>query len=347
MKHSRFTRRLTAVVVALAALTASAPLASADDATAGEPVGVVADLDPTATGAGAPMARSAQPDTTGVTANGAQAWDYFRLLNLARIDAGAEPAIRNAKLNTIATEWATAQAAAGSWSLDDSLEGKLPAGWTSGRQSIYSVVDETAEAAVAVAAERWADSHWGDAPVTDLGIGLVEKPLSGGLTTYTLYVIGATYPHSSAQTGETTLYRFYRPSSGTHFYSTTKRERNSVIGQAGFRYEGQVAYVLTASTTGPGIGALNRFYRPSSGTHFYTSSKSEYTRVLGYPQYKLNGVAGKVFTTAGTGRVPMYRFYRPASGTHFYTASASEVASVKKLPGYSYEGIAFYLRKAS
>jgi hypothetical protein len=347
MKHNRTLRRLTAAALALVATVAAAPVASADDALP-EPTRAVAEVLP-ATGAGASVQDvppSLAASGTSV-ANNQQTWDFFRLMNVARTTNGLEPAIPNGRLNQIATSWALAQSEASTTRTDDNLAGKLPAGWSNAYQGIYTTYEDSPTAAVEWVSQFWMDLDWIEPGVTDVGVGLVEKPLFGSLKEYTLYVIGAGYTHSTAQAGEMTLYRFSRPDTGTHFYSTSAAERNSVIGNAAFRYEGQVAYVLQPSVNRAGTGALNRFYQPGSGMHFYTSTPAEYNRVLGFPQYSLDGVAGKVYTSGGAGRVPMYRFFRPASGTHFYTASAAEMEQVKTLPGYTFEGTAFFLRRAS
>jgi len=348
MTHSRTFRRLAAAAIALVATLAVAPPAGADQAQP-EPTRSVADLTPGAVGT-APPADAAEPraQAGGTSAvDDQRTWDFFRLMNVARTTNGLDPAVPNGRLNTIATTWALAQSQASTARTDDDLASKLPAGWLGARQAIYTTYDENALDAVQWLAQMWMDYDWVEPGITDVGVGLVEKPLFGSLKEYTLYVVGAGYTHSTPQAGEMTLYRFFRPDTGTHFYSTSASERNSVIGNAAFRYEGPVAYVLTPSSGAAGSRALNRFYQPGTGTHFYTSTPAEYNRVLGFPQYSLDGVAGKVYTTAGSGRVPMYRFFRPASGTHFYTASAAEMEQVRALPGYSFEGVAFYLRRAS
>ncbi|MEN1975323.1 MULTISPECIES: CAP domain-containing protein [unclassified Cellulomonas] len=342
--HHRARRGLLAVAVAAATAFAAAPAAVADDADPGlgrafsqvepgVPGGTVED-----DGAQALAAATVLADAD---------WAYFQAVNVARIDAGVEPASRNPRLNAIAAAWATKQAASGGLSTDPSLESKLPAGWSDGYQAIYAGPATSAAEAIRVVARDYLPADTTYPTTTDVGVAVAEVPGPDGVNWYTIYQVSARYSHSSPQAGESTLYRFYRPSSGTHFYSTSKRERNSVIRDTGFRYEGPVAYVLKPTSTASGSRDLNRFYQPGTGTHFYTSTTREYRTVKTLPQYRLDGVTGKVYTTAGTGRTAMYRFYRPASGTHFYTASASERDSVKQLPGYTYEGIAFYLRKAS
>ena len=277
-------------------------------------------------------------------------WDYVRLLDQGLVINGLEPARPSTPLSRLAADRALALSEAGTATTDPALAGLLPPGWTDGQQAVYRAVEYDPASAARVLADAWLHDDWLDqsAPaVTDVGVALVERPGQRDQKQYTLVVIGAAYPHSAAQAGESTLYRFARPGTGTHFYSTSEAERDAVIADPAFRYEGPVAYVLRPSVDRPGTSPLHRFSRPVSGTHFYTATRSEHARVLGFPQYVLDGLAGAVYTGGGGGRVPMYRFYRPASGTHFYTASAAEAERVRQMPGYTFEGTAFYLRRAT
>ncbi len=272
-------------------------------------------------------------------------WDTFRDLNLVRIYSGVDPVIRHGSLNDLATAWLNSQLYLSEPELDPDLPWKVPAGSLGGTQALYWWEGHT-EADMSRFLELLADELAFDAvhPAwTDSGIAIAATP--DGLYAYYILV---EYQHSTPSAGEIPLYRFYKPDAGTHFYSTSAAERNNVIGIPQYRYEGLVAYIKNpsaTSTTTP-LRDLNRFYLPSAGTHFYTASPAEYEAVRTYPQYSLDGVAGRVFAATGPGLTAMHRFYRPASGTHFYTANAAEVDLVKAIPGYVYEGPAFWLRVA-
>ncbi|MBD3778474.1 MAG: hypothetical protein IE923_04315 [Micrococcales bacterium] len=327
--------------------TSEAPAAGSTDAV--EPTAAVehtaAAREASADGAATPVAVAAA--SRPATLLGAAGWDYFRSLNQTRLGARVEPVVRHGALGTLAEAWATRQASQGTWSLDPDIASKVPGTPLDGYQAIYRIPATSADAAIRAARSSYLVRDAVDANLTDVGLAVVESPGYGSTRYYTIYQIVAEYSHSAPRSGETTLYRFYRPSSGTHFYSTSKGERNTVIGDAGFRYEGPVAYLLTSGSATAGARALHRFYQPGTGTHFYTSTTREYQTVRTLPQYRLDGSVGKVHTRPAAGLTAMHRFFRPASGTHFYTASPSELAAVKKMPGYRYEGVAFYLRKAS
>ncbi len=338
MRSTPTRRALTAVVAAALAGALGTSTAAASDPTLEK---AVEQLAPTAAQPYTRVAPEATPLAASADAsNDGWEWTLFQKINVDRIAWSAPPVIRHGSLDAVAGQWATTQAAAGTFDLDPQVETKIPAGSHGGIELLYwsagtDVQYFLEQVAAAVEVDGLYDNF------TDSGIAVVQ----GGGYLYA-YVLLAEYAHSTPQPGELPLYRFYKPSSGTHFYSTSAGERNNVIVYPDYRYEGLVAYIKTPTSTGSGLRDLNRFYLRSAGTHFYTSSPAEYQAVRTYPQYSLDGVAGRVHSAAGSGLTAMHRFFRPSSGTHFYTANASEVESVKKIPGYRYEGIAFYLRVA-
>jgi len=141
------------------------------------------------------------------------------------------------------------------------------------------------------------------------------------------------------------VFRFFKPSTGTHFYTGTYSERNSVMANLGhiFAYEGVAYRANPLANDAP----LHRFFKPSTGTHFYTADQAEYQNVinnLGY-LYSYDGPAYNVRTSPAAGATTVYRFYKPSSGTHFYTADLTERDRVINTLGYlySYEGPVFYV----
>jgi photosystem II stability/assembly factor-like uncharacterized protein len=145
----------------------------------------------------------------------------------------------------------------------------------------------------------------------------------------------------------TTVYRFYRPSTGTHFYTADVNEKHYIINNLShiYTFEG-VGYVYDDYYANQ---PLYRFFRPSTGTHFFTADESEKNNVIA----TLGGLftyEGPVYSISGTppAGVPystVYRFYRPKSGTHFYTADTAERDNVSATLGatYTYEGPVYYL----
>ena len=77
-------------------------------------------------------------------------------------------------------------------------------------------------------------------------------------------------------TGLATAYRFYRYSTGSHFYTINTAERDVVINTMShlFRYEG-AGFTASATATEAASQAVYRFYDSSKGTHFFTASECE------------------------------------------------------------------------
>ena len=145
------------------------------------------------------------------------------------------------------------------------------------------------------------------------------------------------------------VFRFFNTRTGTHFYTTSTTERDSVIANLPqFSFEGEA--FKAASGTSPGLKPVYRFFNTQNGVHFYTISESERDAIVaGLPQFKLEGVAYYASQVAGSGLAPLYRFFQPRTGTHFYTASESERQRVQDTLSntYTFEGVGYYVLGSS
>ena len=141
------------------------------------------------------------------------------------------------------------------------------------------------------------------------------------------------------------VYRFYNVTNGTHFFTCSAKERDTVIATWPnvFNYEG-VAYSIDPACD---TEQLYRFYNRVSGSHFYTPSAEEADKVLAtWPDvFTYEGRTYGVSPGSGGGGDPVYRFYNRRTGSHFYTASAVERDTVAAKWGaiYQYDGVAFYV----
>lgn len=87
--------------------------------------------------------------------------------------------------------------------------------------------------------------------------------------------------------------------------------------------------------------ALHRFYNTQTGAHFYTSSEAEKRLVLGYSQFRYEGITAFVQQKSpSAGEQTVWRFYHKTNGTHFYTANQTEANNVLNYQWqtYNYEG---------
>ncbi|MGB4582410.1 MAG: choice-of-anchor X domain-containing protein [Coriobacteriia bacterium] len=189
---------------------------------------------------------------------------------------------------------------------------------------------------------------------TDLDVLLPDDGVHT-LTVTPVDLAGNTGISSAVQVGASTtpvtlmpVYRFYRPSLGTHFYTADEAEMLRVRNTLGavYTYEGPAYSLNPANNATP----LYRFYKPSTGTHFYTASETEKANVRANLAhlYTYEGPAYNVSADSGGGTKQMvWRFYNRLNGTHFYTADPGERATVEATLGHIYtlDGPAFYLGK--
>ncbi len=144
------------------------------------------------------------------------------------------------------------------------------------------------------------------------------------------------------------VYRFYNVTNGTHFFTCSAEERDTVLARwpKVFHYEG-VAYSIDPACD---TQQLYRFYNRVSGSHFYTAGAEEADMVLAtWPDvFTYEGRTYGVSPAASPDGDPVYRFYNRRTGSHFYTASAVERDTVAARWGsiYQYDGVAFYVAES-
>ncbi len=147
-----------------------------------------------------------------------------------------------------------------------------------------------------------------------------------------------------------TVYRFFRPDVGVHFYTASEFERDSIIANLpNYTYEGE-SYISASETADPLTGArpVHRFFNQDTGALLYTISEAERDFISSdLPNYTYEGIAYYSYQSDRPGATPLYRFYNPVVDAHFYTPSTEERDTIlANLPDYQLEsegGIAFYV----
>ena len=145
------------------------------------------------------------------------------------------------------------------------------------------------------------------------------------------------------------IYRFFDLAAGTHFYSASQMERNTLIQtRPDLIYEGEGMEAIVSPSADPAATSVYRFFDLTSGTHFYSISAAERDSILATrPDLVFEGTAFYEHTTAQPGDTPVYRFFDIVDGTHFFTPSASERGSILTTrPDLHDEGVAFYAPSA-
>lgn len=150
------------------------------------------------------------------------------------------------------------------------------------------------------------------------------------------------------------VYRFWSPVTGSHFYTTDKTERDTVIKRwpKEWKYEGQKFSAFSSKPT-DGV-AVHRFWSPVYKTHFYTADENEKNTVLKrwptiwkYEKVAYYAYPGNIEPYSNN-TTPVFRFWGQPAGSHFYTVDPYErdIVVDRWRSSWSYEGPRFYLPAA-
>jgi len=155
-------------------------------------------------------------------------------------------------------------------------------------------------------------------------------------------IAGNNNPLSVVNNSEATVYRFFNPDVGVHFYTASEAERDNVEENLpNFEFEGE-SYTTVDPTTGG--QEVYRFFNSTTGVHLYTTNEVERDSIIeNLPDFQFEGVQFYAYETEVEGSIPVYRFFERTLGVHFYTPSEAERDNVQaNLPNYNFEGIAYY-----
>ncbi len=146
-----------------------------------------------------------------------------------------------------------------------------------------------------------------------------------------------------------TLYRFFNPQNRSHFFTSSKTERDQILNrysQNEWRYEG--AAYKTVARGGGNANPVYRFYSPRNRSHFYTAFASERDHIRRtYPEsdWRYEGIAFYVLPSSYAGSANnVYRFWSAQNRSHFYTASRAERDHIIRTyteQQWRYEGVAW------
>ena len=129
------------------------------------------------------------------------------------------------------------------------------------------------------------------------------------------------------------IYRLYNRSTGEHFYTGNKAERNN-LRRVGWVYEG-VGWIAPERSDTP----VYRLYNPNAGDHHYTTNAAErsYLSSVGWSD------EGIGWYSDDQKEAPIYREYNPnaASGAHNFTSDLNEHRNLSSI-GWKNEDIGWY-----
>lgn len=157
---------------------------------------------------------------------------------------------------------------------------------------------------------------------------------------------------NSTDNDQAVVYRFFIPSIGSHFYTASEVEKQSVIDNLpNYVYEGESYQVVSSSQSDDSLSGAKpvyRFFNQSTGVHLYTISEVEKDFVQNnLSNYTFENIAYYAYDTPQENTTELYRFYHSEGDFHFYTPSLTERDFIlENLPQYQLEGndgVAYYV----
>ncbi len=172
------------------------------------------------------------------------------------------------------------------------------------------------------------------------GYGLTGPDLDGYTRSGTL---GWTCGTQNAIGDQFTMYRYYNPRTKHHFLTTSKKEGDNIVKNAGYKYEGLAGYLYANAQNNAGSSThpVYRLYKASNDDHFYTTNESEKSFLM-TQGYSFEGTMGWTSTDGGGEGVQFHRLYSVATGDHLYTIDNNEVARAIQA-GYAEESPLGYI----
>lgn len=141
-----------------------------------------------------------------------------------------------------------------------------------------------------------------------------------------------------------TVSRFFDKATGTHFFTASATEAAALnTSRPDLVPEANSFSAIVPSSNDPTASPVMRFFDPSNGTHFFTTSATEQANLqASRTDLKFEGTAFYEDASLRVGDQAVYRFFDTQDGSHMFTASLAEVASLQGNAVYKAEGIAFY-----
>ncbi|MBB55095.1 MAG: hypothetical protein CMF67_12055 [Magnetovibrio sp.] len=137
--------------------------------------------------------------------------------------------------------------------------------------------------------------------------------------------------------------RFLNPANGGHFFTASLVERNVVLGNSNFEFEGIGFKALSPENLSvEGTSPVFRFYNSDVGSHFFTASLEERESVMSMENFSYEGIGFNAFDSETVSKTPVYRFFNLKTGGHLFTTFEAEREVLAENVDFRYEGIGFY-----
>jgi hypothetical protein len=198
------------------------------------------------------------------------------------------------------------------------------------------------DAGYGIAVDSWGDVYTtGQTQSADWTKGVFDISYNGGGDAFLVKITpGILAP----------VYRFWKASDNTHFFTIKESEKQKLIDLYSdtYTYEGVAYSAYMKDQPRPGTLPVYRFWKASDDTHFFTMKESEKDKLINLfsEVYTYEGPAFYAYSIAAhpLDTLPVYRFWKPLGNTHFFTMKESEKDKLINLFSdvYTFENAAWY-----
>jgi hypothetical protein len=137
------------------------------------------------------------------------------------------------------------------------------------------------------------------------------------------------------------LFRFYSSVYQTHFFTSSVTEKNTLINNPNWTYEGAWNNIFNQQEYAS--VPVYRLVRNGTQKRFYTRHESEKNALVASGAWTYEWIAYYVYPSQKPNTTGVRRFYRSSTQTHFYTSNLSEINSLKNSGQWTDEGIVWYV----
>ncbi|MDP9096890.1 MAG: hypothetical protein M3N26_10135, partial [Pseudomonadota bacterium] len=182
--------------------------------------------------------------------------------------------------------------------------------------------------------------------VTPPSIGETTLPIGATTSEAAGAAVTSAAPPQVPAASTTGVYRFFNTGDGTHFYTASITEAQTVQRtRADLVPEGVGLRAIGPAAPDAAAAPVYRFFDSASGTQFLTASTTERDTLIA-TRTDLRYEPASIFyehAAAQPGDTAVFRFFDTVHGTHFYTDSAAERAAIiTTRADLVAEGIGFY-----
>lgn len=149
--------------------------------------------------------------------------------------------------------------------------------------------------------------------------------------------------YGSSNIEKVDISRFFNKINGGHFFTADINERNNVLENDNFRFEGVGFQSISMDNQFvENAVPVHRFYNSTAQSHFFTADEIEKNAIIHFEDFIYEGVGFNAFQENSVSKQAVHRFFNLETGGHLFTTFELERDTLMGSSNFRYEGIGFY-----